>query len=256
MHRYAIVSDIHGNRHAFEAVLGRIATLGVDDIVCLGDVVGYGPDPGVCLDQVMKYCSYVVRGNHEEAVLDPHGATAFNGVAREAILWTRHVLGPLHLNAVHRLPQCARFGTGNEILCIHDNPFPGPMDYVHDTRTATQAFRGVDARVCLIGHTHVPMVYEAPGEDPGRIYQPKEITAYIPHNEEPMEFLSGRRYICNPGSVGQPRDCDPRASFAILDLADRTFTVYRQEYDVAAAQAAAVRAGLPSILAARLAVGA
>ena len=256
MNRFAIVSDIHGNRHAFDAVLGRIATLGIDDIVCLGDIVGYGPDPGKCLDQVVKYCTYIVRGNHDEAVLDPHGATAFNGVAREAILWTRHVLGPLHLNALHRFPARARFGPDRQVLCVHDNPHPGPMDYIHDTRAAAHAFLGVDAHLCLIGHTHVPMVYEAPDDDQDRVYHAHDVTAYIPHNDEPMTLVPGRRYICNPGSVGQPRDCDPRASFAVLDLGERTFTVYREEYDIAAAQAAALRAGLPAILADRLAVGA
>jgi predicted phosphodiesterase len=256
MGRYAIISDIHGNRYAFEAVLGQIATLRIDDIICLGDVVGYGPFPGPCLDRVMKYCSCIVRGNHDAGVIDPQIADTFNGVARQAIYWTQQVLGPLHLNALHRMPEIDRFGANNEILCVHDNPYPAPVDYVHDKKVAALAFRGVDVPICLIGHTHVPMVYEAPDPHQSSEYMPNDIAAFIPRDGEPITLERGRRYICNPGAVGQPRDCDPRASFAVIDMSERTFTVHRVAYDVAAAQAAAIDAGLPAILADRLAVGA
>ena len=256
MTRYAVISDIHGNLYAFQAVLARMTALEVDEVICLGDVVGYGPHPGECLDLAIKYCAHIVQGNHDEAAVDPVCADAFNGAAREAIYWTRDVLGPLHLNALNQLRTVQRLGPDDTILCVHDNPYPGPTDYVHDKQVAALAFRGVDASICLIGHTHVPMVFEAPDEDPQSVLTAPELTAYIPSHEVRITLEPGRRYICNPGSVGQPRDCDPRASFAILDLADRSFTVVREEYDVAAAQAATQQAGLPTILADRLAIGA
>jgi diadenosine tetraphosphatase ApaH/serine/threonine PP2A family protein phosphatase len=186
----------------------------------------------------------------------------FNGAAREAIVWTRQHMSSLHLSALRRLPRSAAIG--ESVMCVHDNPVPGPTDYIHDKQVAALAFRGVDVPVCLIGHTHVPMVFEAPTLDPDDTLTAPELIAYLPFDGQPIELDGDRRYICNPGSVGQPRDCDPRASFALLDLdeddegrcAGGTFQVIRQDYDIAAAQLASHRAGLPTILADRLALGA
>ena len=256
MKRLAIISDIHSNLHALQAVLARLSEFELDELVCLGDIVGYGPFPERCLDLVVRHCSVIVQGNHDEAVIDPFVADEFNGAAREAIYWTRDTLGPLHLNALNRLPKVAHIGT--TVTCVHDCPVPGPTDYVHDKQVAAMAFRGVETNICLIGHTHVPMIFEAPTMNADEQLTALEIIAYLPN--EPIELLPDRRYICNPGSVGQPRDCDPRASFAILELNEpgeaSTFTVYRQEYDIAAAQRAAQKAGLPMVLADRLALGA
>lgn len=254
MDRLAIISDIHGNLHALQAVLARIATLDVAGIVCLGDVVGYGPHPERCLDLVVRHCSVIVQGNHDEAVVDPYVADQFNGAAREAIHWTVKTIGPLHLNALNRLPKVAHVGEG--VMCVHDSPYPGPTDYVHDKQVAALAFRGVETNICLIGHTHVPMVFETPSLNPEDQLTALELVAYLPTHGVDIALETDRRYICNPGSVGQPRDCDPRASFAILDLNRRTFTVHRTEYDVAGAQRATQMAGLPTVLADRLALGA
>jgi len=256
MSRYAIISDIHGNLYAFQAVITRIAALEVEEVICLGDVVGYGPHPGECLDLVVKYCTHVVQGNHDEAVVDPDCADAFNGAAREAIYWTRDVLGPLHLNALNQMRSMERLGPDGAIMCIHDSPYPGPTNYVHDKQIAAIAFRGVDTNICLLGHTHVPMVFEAAEQDPEVELTAPDLVAYIPSDGLEIKLSPDRRYICNPGSIGQPRDCDPRAAFAVLDMNERTFTVYREEYDIAAAQAAAQQTGLPTILADRLAIGA
>ncbi len=254
MPRYAIISDIHGNLHAFQAVLKRIAELNVHEVICLGDIVGYGPYPDACLDLVVKYCSISIQGNHDEAVVDPFCAEKFNGAAREAVYWTRDVMGPLHLNALLSLKPSATIG--NSVMCIHACPFPGPTDYVHDKQVAAMAFRGVDKPICLLGHTHVPMVFEAPSMDPNEQFTAPELVAYLPQDDIPIKLKPKRRYICNPGSIGQPRDCDPRASFAVLDLDEETFTIHREEYDIPAAQAATQEAGLPTILADRLAIGA
>jgi predicted phosphodiesterase len=266
MARYAIISDIHGNLHALQAVLSRLEEFDVDQVVCLGDIVGYGPFPERCLDLVVRHCSVIIQGNHDEAAVDPYVADQFNGAAREAIYWTRDTLGPLHLNALNRLPKVASIG--DRITCVHDSPVPGPTDYVHDKQIAAMAFRGVDSNICLLGHTHVPMVFEAPTMNPDESLTALEVVAYIPREPHAIVLEPDRRYICNPGSVGQPRDCDPRASFAILELDGQgggeesagggaaTFTVYRQAYDVNAAQQATQRAGLPTVLAERLALGA
>jgi predicted phosphodiesterase len=256
MSRLAIISDIHGNLHALQAVLARLAEFEPSQIVCLGDVVGYGPFPDSCVDLVVRHCKIIVQGNHDKAVVDPLVADEFNGAAREAIYWTRDVLGPLHLNALNRLPRLAFLGPENCVMCVHDSPVPGPTDYVHDKQVASQAFRGVETNICLLGHTHVPMVFEAPTLNHEEQLTAPELIAYLPTDASPITLEADRRYICNPGSVGQPRDCDPRAAFAILDLDDRTFTVHRVPYDVAAAQMATQRAGLPFVLAERLALGA
>lgn len=258
MSRYAIISDIHGNLHAFEAILEGMTDLGIEAVVCLGDIVGYGPHPGPCLDLVVRCASVCVRGNHDEAVVDPDVAACFNGAARAAILWTRDQLGPLHLHQLAQLRPAARLPLegGEELLCVHDSPWPGPTDYVHDKVIAANAFRGVDVPICLLGHTHVPLVFETAERDPERLLGPTDLDAHLPADGVPIALDPERRYICNPGSVGQPRDCDPRASFAVLDTEERTFTVHRRAYDVAAAQQASMEAGLPGILAERLAVGA
>ncbi|MHC4220345.1 MAG: metallophosphoesterase family protein [Planctomycetota bacterium] len=253
MSRYAIVSDIHGNLHALEAVLMRIDTMGISELICLGDIVGYGPFPARCVDLVVKCCSAIVRGNHEEAVINPEREMEFNGPARAAIAWTRGVLGPLHLDAICRIREIEHIH--ESVMCIHDSPADAPTDYVHDAGIAAGAFGGFDLPFCLLGHTHVPMVFETRADRDGELTA-LDVTAHAPKAGVPVPVTPGCRYICNPGSVGQPRDADPRASFAVLDLDEATFTVHRQEYDIDAAQVATLQAGLPTVLADRLAIGA
>ena len=176
--------------------------------------------------------------------------------AREAIFWTRDTLGPLHLNALLQLRPVVRIGPDDCVLCVHDSPTQLPTNYVHDRQIASMAFHGVGSPITLVGHTHVPMVFETEKLKADEPTTAVEIVAYLPSDGVEHELAKDRRYICNPGSVGQPRDCDPRASFAVLDLNDHTFTVYREEYDIRAAQEATEKAGLPIVLAERLAVGA
>lgn len=252
MTRIAVISDVHGNLHALEAVLSQIGRFDVDEIACLGDIVGYGPYPDRCLDLVIKCCTTAIRGNHDDAVINPERVLEFNGPAREAIDWTRGVLGPLHLNALCRLRATEQ--PHDSLLCIHDSPVASPTDYVHDAHIAAIAFGGFEARLCLLGHTHVPVVFETPpGNEPRTV---ADVVTHLPQPGVPIAVSEPCRYICNPGSVGQPRDADPRASFAVLDLNDLTFTVHRQEYDILAAQQATQQAGLPTVLADRLAIGA
>jgi predicted phosphodiesterase len=254
MAKYAVISDIHGNLHALRAVFARLSRLDVQGVICLGDIVGYGPHPEECVDMVVRYCTTIISGNHDQAVIDPDTANMFNGAAREAVHWTRDRVGPLHLNELAHLKPIEY--VGERIMCVHDSPAPGPTDYVHDKLIAAGAFRGVETPICLLGHTHVPMVFEAPTMNVEDEFMGHDITAYVTPDGQPIQLLEGRRYICNPGSVGQPRDCDPRASFAMLDTDEMTFTVHREMYDIAGAQAATLQAGLPTVLADRLAIGA
>jgi len=254
MARYAIISDIHGNLHALEAVLHEIESMRIREIICLGDIVGYGPNPRECLDLVMSTCRQTIRGNHDEAAVNPAVASSFNGSAKTAILWTRSILLKRHLDLLRLLPHIAYIE--ESALCVHDCPVPGPTDYVHDPRMAAMAFRGFETQVCLLGHTHVPMAFEAPSPHPEDMVTAGDICTFSLRDGEGVRFAPRKRYICNPGSVGQPRDADPRASFGVLDLRRRTFSVHRVAYDVNAAQFATSAAGLPIILADRLAVGA
>lgn len=160
MRRYAVISDIHGNLHALEAVLAEIARMGIPKIICLGDVVGYGPFPDRCIDLVIKCCSTAIRGNHDDAVINPQLEEEFNGPAKEAIAWSRGVLGPLHLDALCRLREIEH--PHESVMCVHDCPVAAATDYVYDTHIAAIAFGGVNTPICLLGHTHVPMVFEAP----------------------------------------------------------------------------------------------
>ncbi len=253
MSRYAVISDIHGNLHALQSVLMRIDRLELTELICLGDIVGYGPFPDSCIDLVVKHCRVTVQGNHDRAVVDSGYADEFNGPAREVIDWTRQVLGPLHMDALCRLPESDH--PNESLLCVHGSPTEAETDYVQDAGIAAQAFGGFSEPICLLGHTHVPMVFEAPADAPPVLRAP-DVVAYLLQDGVPICLEADRRYICNPGSVGQPRDADPRASFAVLDLEARTFTVHREQYDIGAAQAATERAGLPIVLAERLALGA
>jgi len=254
MSRIAVISDVHGNLHALRAVLASIRARRIRDVICLGDVVGYGPAPGECLDLVLETCRHTILGNHDEAAFNPHASANFNGNARIAIDWTRRALLQRHLQTLQILPQIAY--VEDRAMCVHDCPVPGPTDYVHDAAVAAMAFRGVDLPICLVGHTHVPAVFEAPTDRPEDQYRASDVSTVDLRDGQSVQFQPGRRYICNPGSVGQPRDADPRASYGVLDLRRKSFTVHRTAYDINAAQLDTQRAGLPSILARRLAMGA
>jgi len=259
MARYAIISDIHGNLPAFQAVLGRIAEIGVERIICLGDVVGYGPRPGACLELVARHCHDVIRGNHEDALLDPRVATGFNGAARQAIAWTSRRLTPAHRRWVGKLPAMIESGPDGSVICVHDSPVPGPTDYIHDRAVAAMAFRGVDTPICLVGHTHVPVVFETADPDPATPLTASNLLSHRVEDGLPVRIENGGRAICNPGSVGQPRDGDARSSFATIDFEPggaHVFTVHRVAYDVAAARRELQAAGLPPVLGERLAIGA
>lgn len=226
----AIISDIHSNLEALQAVLKDISSQGVQEIYCLGDVVGYGPNPRECIDLIME-CKVVLLGNHDQgAMFDPEG---FNPPAERAIFWTRDQLESPHDNRQMRerrwefLAERPRTFRENGFLYVHGsarnplNEYVFPED-IYNQRKMERIFALVD-KYCFQGHTHVPGIFTE--QTPDDLYQfnsPEEI--------EYSHKLDARKTLCNVGSVGQPRDGDPRACYILLD--GETITYRRVQYDV------------------------
>jgi diadenosine tetraphosphatase ApaH/serine/threonine PP2A family protein phosphatase len=239
--RYAIVSDIHSNLEALEAVLGRCAP--DDEVLCLGDIVGYGPNPNECLDLIRARASTCILGNHDVAAIDDHGLAYFNPMAREALKWTQSVLRADHLKWLDGLAYEVRMPG---YLLVHGAPVDY-FEYILDTETAAKAFAATDAPLVFIGHSHVAESY-ALGSD-GQIVQRRRPRGGT------LELEPGTRYLINVGSVGQPRDRNPEASFATYDPSARTVVWERVEYAIARVQAKIGEAQLPPALAERLSAG-
>lgn len=239
--RYAILSDIHGNLEALRAVLGD-ADGRADAVLCLGDVVGYGADPEGCVEAIAERCLVVVAGNHDHAVAGRLDLDWFNPAARAAIEWTAACMGDRHRCWLGALPLVRRV---EEATLVHASPArPEAWDYLLSAADGHAAFRALATPLCFVGHSHLPAVWE---QGPtGRRFEPGPTAVAI---------APGCRYIVNAGSVGQPRDRDPRAAWALWDSAAGRVTIRRVAYDVAAARRKIEDAGLPRFLADRLAVG-
>lgn len=241
MPRYAIVSDIHSNIEALDAALALLAP--GDVILCLGDIVGYGPNPNECVEKIRARAAATVLGNHDLAAIDDYGLAYFNPAAREAMRWTQRVLAPEHtawLNSLgyeYRMPEC---------LLVHGAP-RNYFEYILDKAGAARAFAATDAPLIFIGHTHIAEYYALAPDG----------TIAHKHLQEggTLELVPGTRYIVNVGSVGQPRDMNPRASFGFFDPAAASVTVTRFDYPIARVQEKIVAAHLPEALARRLLVG-
>lgn len=222
VHRLGIISDIHGNWEALEAVLNALDREGVDQIVCCGDVVGYGASPNECVTALMERDIPTVLGNHDAAVLSDDEVAFFNEMAREAVLWTREILGPEQSEWLAERPMTLRT---DKVLFVHASPKePRNWNYVVFYGDAREAFDNFTERLCFIGHSHQPFFISLDGEEV-KHHQTGEITV-----------KSGQRYLVNVGSVGQPRDRDPRAAFVIADFDEKTIRLHRAEYDIEAAQ--------------------
>lgn len=226
--RQALISDIHGNLEALNTVVVDIQGQDIDRIVCLGDIVGYGPNPCQCLDSVMQKCELTILGNHDQAALfDPEG---FNPVALRAIYWTRDELdrGPGPASSINRrwdfLSELPKFHRDGDILLVHGSPRDATNEYVFPETIYDQArmkllFDKV-TKYCFQGHTHMPGVFTTDGE-------------FITPDECDNEFpLSDEKLMINVGSVGQPRDEDPRSCYVILDDKKEIIQFRRIEYDV------------------------
>jgi diadenosine tetraphosphatase ApaH/serine/threonine PP2A family protein phosphatase len=238
-----VVSDIHANLVALEAVL-RDAK-GYEAIWNIGDTVGYGPRPRESLDLMVDHVANpVLVGNHDLACLGELDLTEFNPVAQVASRWTALQLGLEHRTYLKELPAMT---VCEGYTLAHGSPRAPIWEYVTSSAIATENFLHFDTDVCLIGHTHIAMfAVLRPGETHSEIYQFRDGTT--------LDLLQAR-YIVNPGSVGQPRDRDARAAYAILDTDRGTITAHRVEYDIPATQRQMALANLPDVLIARLAHG-
>lgn len=244
--RYLILSDLHGNKEALEAVLADAETE-YDQIVCCGDLVGYGADPDAVTEWVRGHVTQVVRGNHDKACAGLEELEWFNPVAREAILWTQQNMDANNLGYLHALPKGPMRVDGFEIL--HGSPLDED-EYVATEHDVAQIAPYLETAVSFFGHTHLQGGFLCHRNGI------KRLTHVAPDsNAETIELEKDSSYLINPGSVGQPRDGDPRAAYAIYQTEGRLVTLCRTEYDIAAAQKKILEAGLPEILALRLNAG-
>jgi predicted phosphodiesterase len=242
--RTAVIADIHANLEALHAVLARIEVLGADETVCLGDIVGYNADPNECVDILRARNIRCILGNHDACAAGLEDPDSFNPVAQRAVLWTRAELTGENRVFLKNLPREQRVGN---IFFFHGS--------IHDTNRyilymndATDNFNqlagmGDSLQIGFFGHTHVRAVL---------YYYQRAVSVELAPD---LKLAEEKRYLINPGSIGQPRDGDPRASFLVYDADDHRVTFNRVEYDVHACQDKIIRAGLPSQLAERLASG-
>jgi predicted phosphodiesterase len=246
--RYLIVSDIHANLDALDAVLAAVpGGEAWDRAIVLGDLVGYGADPNGVVDRVRSLDPVaIIRGNHDKAACGLDDGSNFNTIARIAAQWTFDTLTPSNRDYLRALPQ-GPVQIDSRLEICHGAPFDEDH-YIFDPDDALQALEAASRPVCLFGHTHLPAVFLQDGA---------RFTGYAPDVDEDdvLELHDAVRYLVNPGSVGQPRDGDPRAAFAIYDPDGPRLLLRRITYPVAAAQRRILDAGLPTSLANRLAIG-
>ena len=240
--RVAVVSDIHGNLTALDAVLAAIDADPPEELWCLGDLVGYGARPNECCAAVEARAHFCLAGNHDLAVRGTIDLAEFSGDAGTAASWTRDVLAPGALAFLNGLePE----GKRANVAMFHGSARDPVWEYVLTEDAALATLAAVDEAIVLVGHSHAALHVSIRGDDVGDGLSP----------EGTEVDLADARTLLNPGSVGQPRDGDPRAAYLVLDLAARTASFRRVEYDVARTQAEIREAGLPETLAARLETG-
>ena len=242
--RYLILSDIHANLEALEATLSSAGDH--DAVLILGDLVGYGADPNAVIDRVRGLPhATIIRGNHDKVGAGVENVESFNHLARHAISWTASTLTPANRAWLAAVPPGPVMIDDLVEIC-HGSPFDEDV-YIFDDLDARRAITATERPLCLFGHTHVPAVFRF-DTDLKSVGPPRGARYRLPLD-------AGVKYLVNCGAVGQPRDGDPRAAFGMLDTTARTLTVLRVEYDVAVAQAKIIAAGLPDVLAQRLAIG-
>ncbi len=243
MSRILIISDVHANLVALDAVLDEVGT--VDDIWSLGDIVGYGPRPRECLDRVRTIAPMIsVPGNHDWASIGRISTEDFNPVAKFAARWTGDRLSPDDAGYLDALPERMLDG---DLTIVHGSPRDPIWEYVVNWRVAAENFQYFDTRLCLMGHTHIQGYFR---DDEMMV----DLQHRQPGDGEVLDVSAGR-FMINPGSVGQPRDGDPRAACAIFEPERATVTFRRIPYAIQETQAQMIAEGLPDVLAARLARG-
>src|SRR5919206_3700152 len=241
--RVAIASDIHGNKQAFQAVIAAAEADGADELWCLGDLVGYGAEPDACVALAEAHCAICLAGNHDLAVVEVLSLEEFSRGAALAAYWTREVITP---DTREYLLSLSPTGQAEGVGLFHASPRDPVWEYVLSTLAAELCFDATDFRLSLIGHSHVALSFHRPEGEPASGTTRRESAE--------VDLRSGE-WLINPGSVGQPRDGDPRAAWLVLDTGSWTASWRRAAYDIAGAQAAIRAANLPDSLAERLQYG-
>lgn len=238
--KYAILGDIHANLDALKVVLEDAAAQGVTNYACVGDIVGYNANPVECLEKVREICPVSVRGNHDHYCSHEERLDNFHPLAADVVAWTRKQLNADQLEFLRNLRYIARVETFTMVHSTLDTP--EAWGYVFDKLEAEANFSYQTSTVCFFGHTHVPLAFEKTDTIRFGLYSKIRIGV-------------GKKYFINVGSVGQPRDGDPRAAYVIYDMINNLVELRRLPYDIQSAQKKIMDSGLPARLAARLAVG-
>lgn len=240
--RYAIFADVHGNIEALQAVLKALAREDIDAYYCCGDIVGYGADPKKCLKVIREINATCVAGNHDWAVARRIGLDRFHEQAKSAVEWTQKQLNEQEKTFLACLPL---FHRESSFVLVHGTFYhPEDFQYLTDQEQAKMSFSRMDCQACFIGHSHAAQIF----------VQKFDGCVDIGHKDS-IDILPDHKYIVNVGSVGQPRDGNPKASYCILDLTQKMIEMKRVSYDLKKAQDKILKAGLPSKLASRLALG-
>ena len=241
--RIAIISDIHSNLIALQAVIADIDKNEnkIDKIICLGDVVGYGPAPNECVHLVKERASFCLMGNHDHAIIGKEDLAYFNPFAKEAVLWSQKQLTE---ETIHFLEHLEFKKIESDCTYVHSSPLdPKEWTYVLNKNDAHYQFQHLTSQLCFIGHTHVAGIFRQ---------KSYSINFLL---EEKIKIEDDEKYIINVGSVGQPRDFDPRSSYGILDLEKQSFEYRRIPYDIESTQVNMEKFGLPQYLIDRLSFG-
>ncbi len=242
--RYAILADIHANLAAFTTVLDDIGSRGgVEEVWCLGDVVGYGPDPHQCIELLRQHNHACVAGNHDWAAIGKLDTSYFNPDAATACHWTAQQLSPEDIDYLKNLPLVIE---KNDFTMVHGSPREPIWEYLLSISNAKENFAYFKSQFCLVSHSHVPLVFR---------YNETGSCSFSSFLPDIGLALAKSRLIINPGGVGQPRDGDPRASYAIYDSETRMVRLHRVPYDISATQTRMVEHGLPMRLVSRLSDG-
>jgi predicted phosphodiesterase len=242
--RTAIISDIHANLEALEAVMADIGDMNIDEIVCLGDVVGYGANPNECVTVINKKCPITLLGNHDAAALGNLSTEHFNIHAKVAIEWTTEHLNETSNTFLDSIPLAKSI---DNITYVHATPYePKMWYYVTSLEEAAFNFQFFSTQLCFVGHTHIPII----------IVLDKKKEVYV-HQDDRIEYgdMEGARFLINVGSVGQPRDHNPKACYGIIDNEEKSFSYRRIPYDIQKAQAKMKKIKMPEFLVLRLQEG-
>lgn len=241
--RYLLLSDVHGNLHALESVLNHAKKKGYDSILFLGDAIGYGAFPDECVEILKDISSEFLRGNHDSVIVNVSLLEFMNPYAKEAVVWSIEQLSEENRNFLAHCPVKQRLN--RDVLLVHSSPNqPEEWFYIFGSEDAQHEFTSFDEWICAFGHTHVPIVFLK-----------RSNSSDVSVSQPGITLSRESKYLINPGSVGQPRDGNPLASYGILDFERKTFEVFRVEYPVEEAHNAILNAGLPEILAYRLLEG-